>query len=279
MARVRQYYGGAGAPMSTAASPEQVVAAWRSHRQRFRDWFGAVDEAGWAGETRCTEWRVRDMAQHLISGAQFLGYTLHQARKGEPTRLLADFDAQQTPKLTTALYDGLPPSQLLDQLHAVDARVDAELEPLEADGWGVFAEAPPGHVPAHVSVNHFLFDSWVHERDVLLPAGQVPVTEPGEAAAVTSYVLALAGIAGAVDDSPPRPAAIRLHVTDLDRHLHLEVTEAGSVTRFGPAGAASNAAADAGVLVDVATGRAAADSLDADAEATAVLVHLAAVMA
>jgi hypothetical protein len=29
------------------------------------------------------------MAQHRISGAQFLGCTLHQAQKGERTRLLA----------------------------------------------------------------------------------------------------------------------------------------------------------------------------------------------
>jgi uncharacterized protein (TIGR03083 family) len=279
MTRVRQYYGDRGAPMSTPASPDQVVAAWRGHRQRLRDWFATLDDAGWAGRSRCTEWRVRDIAQHLISGAQFLGYTLHQARKGEPTRLLADFDAQQTPKTTTSMFDGLPSRQLLDQLRAMDARVDTELQRLTTEGWGVYAEAPPGRVAAHVSVNHFLFDSWVHERDVMLPAEQTPVTEPGEAAAVASYVLALAGIAGTVDEGTPPSTVLRVHLTDLDQHVCLEVTEAGSVARFCSEAGSTNVAASAGALVDVATGRAPAATIDADAHASAVLEHLALVMA
>ncbi|HET6911253.1 MAG TPA: maleylpyruvate isomerase family mycothiol-dependent enzyme [Mycobacteriales bacterium] len=264
--------------MATPASPDEVAAAWRGHRQRFRDWFATLDDAGWAGRSRCTEWTVRDIAQHLVSGSQFLGYTLHQALKGQPTRLLADFDAQETPKTTTSMFDGLSPNQLLDQLHAMDARVDAELQRLSIEGWGVDAEAPPGRVAAHVSVNHFLFDSWVHERDVMLPAKQTPTTEPGEAAAVASYVLALAGIARTVDEDPPQPAAIRVHLTDVDRHLCLTVTEAGSVVRFCPGDSSTNIAASAGALVDAATGRVVVASIDADAHASAVLEHLATAM-
>ncbi len=223
--------------------------------------------------------QLLELVLDLISGAQFLGYTLHQACKGEPTRLLADFDAQKTPKATTAMFDGLRPDQLLDQLHAMDARVDLELQQLAAMGWRMDAEAPPGHVAAHVAINHFLFDSWLHERDVLLPAGQVPVTDPDEAAAVASYVLALAGIAGAVDDGAQRPAAIRVQLTDLDRHLRLDVAGGTSDVRFCPGGASTNVAASAGALVDVATGRAAHSSIDADAPASAVLTQLATVMA
>lgn len=279
MAQVRQFYGGAGAPMHTPASPDEVVAAWRGHRQRFRDWFAELDDAAWDRTTRCTEWRVRDMAQHLISGAQFLGYTLHCARKGEPTRLLAEFDAQATPKATTAMFEGLPPSQLLHQLQTMDARVDVELDGLAADGWDATAEAPPGHVPAHVSVNHFLFDSWVHERDVMLPAEQTPVTDPGEGAAVTSYVLALAGIAGTVDEGPAQAATVRAHLTDIDRHLRLDVAEGASLVRYSTDHAGpTDIAATAGALVDLATGRASAASCDANAHAAAVLTHLARVM-
>lgn len=265
--------------MSTPASPDEVVAAWRGHRRRLRDWFATLDDAEWDSETRRSDRRARDLAQHLVSGAQSLGYTLHQARKGEPTRLLAQFDAQQTPKTTTAVFDGLPLGQLLEQLHAMDARVEAELEGLAVEGWEAVAEAPPGQVAAHVSVNHFLFDSWVHERDLMLPAQQTPVTEPGEAAAVVAYVLAMAGIAGTADEGPVRPAALRVHLTDLDRHLFLEVVDEASAVRFFPAdGASPDVVATAGALVDVATGRAPAASIDATAPAAAVLTHLATVM-
>jgi uncharacterized protein (TIGR03083 family) len=279
LAQVRQFYDGEGAPMHTAALPEEVVAAWRSHRRRIRAWFAALDDAEWAGETRCTEWRVRDIAQHLVSGAQFLGYTLHQARKGEATHLLANFDAQQTPKTATSMFDGSSTAELLHHLSVMDARVDAELDALAASGWGATAEAPPGKVAAHVSVNHFLFDSWVHERDVMLPVGQTPVVEVGEAAAVVSYVLALAGVVGFVDERAVLPAAILVHITDIDRHVSLTVADGRAAVSFSPEGGAINVAATAAALVDVATGRRDAAAIEADTHATAVLTHLAAVMA
>lgn len=135
------------------------------------------------------------MAQHLVSGAQFLGYTLHQARKGETTRFLDGFDAQETAAVAIAQLDGLSPRQLLDELEKTDERVDAELVALEREGWEATAEAPPGHVGAQIAVNHFLFDSWVHERDLLLPTGEQPPTDRCEAALVVSYVLGLAALA------------------------------------------------------------------------------------
>ena len=39
------------------------------------------------------------------------------------------------------------------------------------------AEAPPGRLPAHMAVNHFLFDSWVHEHDLMLPRGEIPAVD------------------------------------------------------------------------------------------------------
>lgn len=279
MARVRQYYEAAGAPMRVPGEPAAVVAAWRSHRRRFRGWFADLDAQAWSGSTRCSEWQVRDIAQHLVSGAQFLGYTLHQSGKGEATRLLADFDAQQTPKSTTAVFDALSPAELLAQLAAMDARVDQALDRLADQDWRAAAEAPPGRVPGFVAVNHFLFDSWVHERDVMLPAGQTPEPDPDEAPLVVSYVLAMAGAAGFVGDPAPEPVSLRVRLTDLGEDLLVDRRDGITSVTIGTSPGRPDLSGTSGDVVDVATGRVGVHAVDADAASGDFLTHLAQVMA
>ena len=160
----------------------------------------------------------------------------------------------------------------------MDARVEHELGALAADGGAAPAEAPPGQVPAYVAVNHFLFDSWVHERDLMLPANELPVTEPNEAAMVASYVVGLAGLAHAVDVGAPPPLTLGFHLTDVDRHLHVDVDDGGATVTFAGAGEPANLRAKASDLVDFATGRTIGRELTADQTATAFFSRLATVM-
>jgi len=276
--KVQQFYGASGTPFAVPGRPDEIAAAWISHRQRLRSWFAALTQDGWSGATRCTEWRVSDLAQHLVSGAQFLGYTLHQSGKGEATRLLEGFDSQKTAVEAAADFDGQTPQELLEHMTAMDARVQHQLGLLVGDAAAAPAEAPPGRVPAYVAVNHFLFDSWVHERDLLLPANELPVTEPSEAAMVASYVLALAGIARAVGDAPPPPVVLRIHLTDIGRSLRIEVDDRGSTVTFAEAEEPANVHAKVGDVVDFATGRRIDGELDGDPAAIAFLSRFATVM-
>ena len=276
MTKVLQFYGGSGAPFAVPGRPDEIATAWISHRQRLRSWFAALSQDGWSGATRCTDWRVSDLAQHLVSGAQFLGYTLHQSRKGEATRLLEGFDSQQTAVVAAADFDGLSPQVLLEQMTEMDARVQNELGFLAGDDAAAPAEAPPGQVPAYVAVNHFLFDSWVHERDLLLPANEFPVIEPSEAAMVASYAVAMAGLARVVDDASP--LMLRIHLTDLDRNLLIEVADSRSTVTFAAPDGPANVHAKACDLVDFATGRKIHGELHADPTAIAFLSRFATVM-
>jgi uncharacterized protein (TIGR03083 family) len=280
MARVHQFYAGDGAPMRIPAAPHQVVDAWMSHRARMRAWIRGLDEAGWAGPTRCAGWTVTELVQHLISGSQFLGYTLHQSRKGEATQLLQNFDAQETPASSARLFAGLTPAQLCDQLVEMDGRLESQLEMVDEAAWYAPAEAPPGRVPAYVAVNHFLFDSWVHERDLMLPVGEVPPTEEHEAVVVASYVLALAGIARTAEEQPASATSMEVLLSDLDRAIAVDRRADGVTVHFGTA--EDPQARVVGVtseLVDAATGRFDPDQLAGDPAATAYLRHLADVMA
>jgi uncharacterized protein (TIGR03083 family) len=280
LAGVRQYYEAPGVPMVVPASPADVVDAWIAHRRRLRGWLRVLPDGAWDRPTRCAEWCVSDLVQHLISGSQFLGYTLHQSKKGEATRLLAAFDPQSTPGATAAQFAHLRPAELLDALDDVDGRVLREFDGCSASDWLLPAEAPLGRVPAFVSVNHFLFDSWVHERDLMLPAGEAPPVEPNEVSAVASYVVALAGCARAATDD--RRSAVRFAVTLTDFDFLLSVEEEESTTAVTVGDAPEDAPTLQGTgsdLVDYATGRASGDRLEGDPAAMAFLRNLAVALA
>lgn len=279
MALVHQYYGADGVPMSVPGSPRDVVAAWRSHRERLRAWFSKLTDDEWSRVTRCSEWRAADMAQHLISGSQFLGYTLHQSRKGEATRALTGFDSQRTAAVTAAQFAGLSSADLLDHLAVVDAQVDNEIAAFDDDDWARPAEAPPGQVPAYVAVNHFLFDSWVHERDLMIPANQIPISEPNEAAMVATYVLALTGVARRVGDEASSLSPVLIRLSDIDRLIRVDVENGGAIVSFiEPAGEVDFYARAADV-VDFATGRETEEELPNHEPVIRFLSRLATVMA
>jgi hypothetical protein len=64
--QVRQYHGASGVPMVMPTRPVDVIESWRSQRMRLRHWFSEPSAERWSDPTRCSDWSVRDIAQHLI---------------------------------------------------------------------------------------------------------------------------------------------------------------------------------------------------------------------
>lgn len=281
MAGFRQQYEPPGVAIVVPASPGEIADAWTAHRDRLRTWLGERPAAAWRQPTRCTDWSVSQLVGHLVSGARFLAFTLRQSKKGMATRLLEGFDPQAAPTAAAAHLSDLSPSELLDALDGVNRRVRRELEGLGPGDWLLPAEAPLGRVGAWVSVNHFLFDSWVHERDLTLPGGESPRAEPAELKVVGSYVVALAAHARAIAGEPPSAQdAIEVRMTDLDLRLRVETDDhATTVTAEGARGGAPTVSGAAADVIDFATGRASDDRLEGDPAALAVLAHLAAALA
>lgn len=255
MATGHQYYDGGGAPLEVPGNPTTVAATWRSHRARLRQWFADLPEARWSSPTRCPEWRVTEMAAHLISVTQFLGFTLHESKRGNPTTLLQGFDPKAGPAALVAAASKRTPTELVAELTEVDARVDAEIAGFAEADWLALAESPAGHVPAYLSLTHMLFDSWVHERDLMVPAGEVPPPDYDEAAIVAAYVFGLAGIARGADEGPHPDVALQLQLTDIG--LTLVVQRAAGRVRVtaGAIDAPVDASGTASDLVGYATGR------------------------
>ena len=272
MAAIRQWYGGAGVPLHIEGDVEAPAAGWRSHRARLREWLGSLPDPEWDGATRCGLWDVTSLVRHLTSGSQFLGYTLHRASAGEPTRLLRNFDPHATVQAAAAMLGELTPDEARTSMTSMDASVDAECSTLDSAGWSMPAEAPPGQLPAHVVVSHFLFDSWVHEYDLLLPRGEDPVVDPLEVEVVVRYLVGLASLATdattALDVRLSSPSLrIGLSVADGQRHVTVGSAPTGAAVVEGRA-------VD---VVDYATGRD-SGAVSGDKQGLAVLDGLARVL-
>jgi hypothetical protein len=160
------------------------------------------------------------------------------------------FDTHETVQADAARFGEMTPDVARRMLAEKDASVATELAEMDSCGWSVTAEAPPGAVPAHLAVNHFLLDSWVHEYDLMLPRSESPTVEPLEAEAVVGYLVGLASVqTGCL-------TALDLRLSNPELRVAVEVSDGSANVSIGsrPNGAAvvEGSVPD---LVDRATGR------------------------
>jgi uncharacterized protein (TIGR03083 family) len=273
MAQPVQFYGDGGVPLHVQGDVEDPAVAWRSHRARVRGWLDAVPNQKWSGPTRCGLWDVTALVQHMTSASQFLGYTLHQAARGTATDLLRGFDPHETVQAAAAMLGDLTPDGARAALASMDAAVDVELDRTREMGWSNLAEAPPGQLPCHLAVSHFLFDSWVHEYDLMVPRGERPPVDRLEAEVTVRYLIGLAEVA----TGARTPMDLRL--TDPDLRIGVAVTDQIVEVTVGSA-PAGVPAIEARVVdfVDRTTGRE-AGAVRGDDRALAVIDAFARILA
>jgi uncharacterized protein (TIGR03083 family) len=273
VARIRQYYGPGGVPLVMEYDPHDPVIAWRTQRARLRDWLDDLPDDAWGGPTRCESWDTAALVRHLTSASQFLGYTLGEAASGTSTCLLEGMDTRGTVEAAAAMLGDREPAVARAFLAETDAIATEALAVLGDDGLSAMAEAPPGRVPVHLAVSHFLFDSWVHEYDLLVPRGQDPVIDPLETMVVVGYLVGLASVAA----DEPTPLDVRLVDTDL--RVGVDVVDGTTMVVFGDAPAGAWVLEGPVVeFVDRITGRG-GSAMTGDDRGLAVLDGFAAVLA
>lgn len=202
---------------------DDVREAAVRQRRRSVETLGSLDEDQWHTPSRCEGWTVKDVAGHLASTNGFWVASIRGGLAGEPTRYLADFDPKATPAAIAAGAAAEPAEKIFADLEASNEKVCGVIEALSDDEMTVLAEAPPGHVAIEAVVHHAIWDSWIHERDMLLPLGiDVPVVDD-EVRSTLRYALALSpafavwqhpgstGVVGALATDPSVEVTIRLH--------------------------------------------------------------------
>lgn len=222
---------GADPIISLEGSPAAIAEPTVRQRRRLAETLAGLTDDQWAHPSRCEGWSGRDVIVHLDSTNSFWTYSIEAGIRGEPTTLLSTFDPVTSPAAFVDASTGMPTSEVLEGFMAsTDALVDL-FASLDEAAWAVPAEAPPGHLSVSAVAHHALWDSWVHERDILLPLGIVPAVEVDEVAACLRYVAALAP---AIALSGGAVAAGRLAITASDPDLDLLV-EVGDAVRVGSA--------------------------------------------
>jgi hypothetical protein len=128
---------------------------------------------------------------HLDGTNFFWTLSIAAGLRGEPTRFLATFDPVASPARSVAESGELTAAEVRDRFVESTATLVRQLESLDAAACTMLAEAPPGHVSISSVLHHALWDSWVHERDILVPLHVEPVIEPDEVTACLRWVAAL----------------------------------------------------------------------------------------
>jgi uncharacterized protein (TIGR03083 family) len=193
--------------------PSAVAVPFLRQRRRFAAALTNLTPEQWAAPSRCDGWRVQDVIAHLSGTDRFWHASIAAGLGGEPSRYLVGFDPQATPAAMVDAVSTTPSSEVLASYLGATEAFCSLVESLDESGWQTVAESPLGHVDMNALVHHALWDSWVHERDVLLPLGLPPVEEHDEILASLRYVAALSP-AFAMQTEPHRTGALVLALQD-----------------------------------------------------------------
>ena len=193
-------------------------------RRRLQRALGELTDDQWRTPSRCDGWTVQDVVAHLIGTNAFWQISIASGLAGSPTRYLVGFDPVATPAQMVEPMRAMTPAQTLDELaKGADALLGA-VEALDELGWSATGESPVGHVRMRELAHHALWDSWIHERDVLLPLGITPDEEADEVLASLRYVAALTA-ALSIPGGEGRTGSIVLEVTDPDARFVLDLDD------------------------------------------------------
>ena len=160
-------------------------------RARLAEIAATFTDAEWSAPSRCAAWSVRDVIAHLAGINPLYVMSAVAGLAGAPTRLMPHFDPAVSPLRMVDDIGSLSSAEVLDLFISSNAELVALVETLDDVGWSCSAESPLGEVSVRLLMSHALWDSWVHERDILIPLGIEPAVIADEVVASLRYVSAL----------------------------------------------------------------------------------------
>ncbi len=192
-------------------------------RRRLAARLAEFTDEEWANQSRCDAWTSQGVITHLTVVNGFWTTSIRAGLAGAPTEFLTTFDPVESPAQLVAANTDSPAETLAAFTASVDV-FDELTERLEGADWEALAEAPPGHITVGALAHHALWDSWTHERDILVPLGETVVEEPDEVIACLRYVFAFTA-ALAVIGGDLRPVAFDVRVENPTARFHVRVGE------------------------------------------------------
>jgi uncharacterized protein (TIGR03083 family) len=186
--------------------PEHLLDVFAAQRWRFVTVLRVFGAGDWAAPTRCAGWSVHEVVRHL-GDCTAIGVA---TEPGDGTLDVAEgFDPRTTPREWLAASDGEPPGASLDRLVAATEELLSVTRDRLRRGRRFDVWLPYGPVDWTVRLLHGFWDSWLHERDVLLARGADHPTDGDATAYAAGYGVFIAGAVAAMFGDPVQ-ATLRL---------------------------------------------------------------------
>jgi len=214
--------------------PGAIGEALVRQRRRFVEMTRSLADEQWEHASRCEGWTVRHVAGHLSTTNFYWEASIRAGLAGDPTRFLTNFDPVASPAQAAEELTA-DPAAIVDTLSTTTESLAACVAELSETDWSTLAEAPPGHVSIDCVAHHALWDSWIHERDVMLPLGLTPSEEDDEVIACLRYVAGLTPALG-LNNGGSETGGFDVVASDPDVEFHVSVGSEVAVTD-GTAGA------------------------------------------
>jgi uncharacterized protein (TIGR03083 family) len=177
-----------GEQIHVDVDPAATLAAYGQHRRRFAAEVGSLDEPALAAQSRCSLWTVADVLRHCRDVDDWM-----QALWSGGRPPFSSFDPITTPHEFVEAGRAISDVEARDRYVSSCATMAADVGGSGPERWGQTSVSPVGFVPWWLSALHVFFDSWIHERDVLLPLGLSVPVEASEALPVLAYSFAVVG--------------------------------------------------------------------------------------
>jgi uncharacterized protein (TIGR03083 family) len=177
--------------------PEHLLDVFGKQRQRFAAVLRGFGPRDWAAPTRCADWSAHDVVRHLCD-CNAVGNAVLAGTDDGTLDITAGFDPRTTPRRWLTASAGEPPDATLSRFAATTEQVLAALRARLAQNRRFDVRLPYGPMDWTVLMLHGFWDSWLHERDVLLARGTEHPTDGDATVYAAAYGVFLAATVAAM---------------------------------------------------------------------------------
>jgi uncharacterized protein (TIGR03083 family) len=180
---------------------EHLLEVWGAQRRRFAAVVQGFGPADWAAPTRCAAWSAHDVVRHLCDGNR-IGLAWVAGTDDGALDLTAGFDPRITPGRWPAASAVESPGTTLGRFLATTEDLLAAARARLGQRWRFDVRLPYGPMDWTVGALHGFWDSWLHERDVLLARGAEHPTDGDATAYATAYGVFIAAAVASMFADP-----------------------------------------------------------------------------
>jgi uncharacterized protein (TIGR03083 family) len=247
-----------------------LLEVWGAQRHRFAAVLRGFGPDDWAAPTRCAAWSAHDVVRHLCDGNR-IGLAWMAGTDNGALDMAAGFDPRSTPGRWPAVSTAESPGTTLGRFLATTEDLLAAARARLAQRWRFDVRLPYGPMDWTVGALHGFWDSWLHERDVLLARGAEHPTDGDATAYATAYgVFIAAAVASMLADPVQQTLTLGGDgggIYDLDSRGPVTLTVTPPTTVGSPAAQVADALAGRAPVTDVLG--------DLPASSRAALLHMA----